>query len=94
MANDTAGPEGAAKALASARETLAKGSKFTESAEGNPTSSFAPKTQTAPETTGASYHMAHAARKGNTVKALAEQAGGENTKPREDALKALTGNSQ
>jgi hypothetical protein len=84
----TAGPEGAAAAIASAKDALAKGSKLTQSAEGNSTSSFAPKTETAPETTKAPYHMAHTARK-NSIKDLTGQAGGENTKPREDAMKAL-----
>jgi hypothetical protein len=79
-----------ANVLADAKKTLAKANSFTNSVEGNPTSSFAPKKDTAPETASAPYHMAHTARK-PSIKGLVDQAGAENTKPREDALKSLTG---
>lgn len=37
------------KILSGAKDTLAKANKFTESAEGNPTSAFAPKKTPAPK---------------------------------------------
>lgn len=81
--------------LKGAKDTLAKANNFTKSAEGTPTSSFAPKSESAPESTKSplpSYRDTYNKRKSG-VKALADQAGSENTKPREDAMKALTGGS-
>lgn len=90
MPNDpsTAGPEGAAAAVASAKEALAKGSKLTQSVEGNSTSSFAPK-EPPKEVPGISkYHVARAATKAggsSGLTGLVNQASGEDAIGRHDA---------
>lgn len=75
-------------ALASAKNTLAKANQFTQSVEGNPTSTFAPKKPTPPRVPQAhapSYNLAHQARAlasgygdvAKGLKARAVQQGGE-----------------
>lgn len=75
-------------ALKGAKETLAKANKFTQSVEGNPTSTFAPKKPEPPKVPQAkapSYSLAHQARAlvsgygdvAKGLKARAVQQGGE-----------------
>jgi len=68
--------------LAGAKKTLANASKFTQSAEGKPDSSFAPKKEMAPESEKPSYNLAakqRGVKPGGSVHDLVNQAGHEET---------------
>jgi hypothetical protein len=76
----TAGPEGASHALDAAKSALATANKHFPS----------PAKETTQTTPKVSYRAAHKAR-GGSISDLADQAGHEDTKPREDAMKSLSG---
>ena len=83
MANDPV-----ADALAGAKAQLAKGAKFTQSVEGNPTSMFAPpKTPTHIENVP-SYHIVRTARKANDAANQEAKSLGEGLKARVEQNKA------
>jgi hypothetical protein len=94
MANtpDTAGPEGAAKALAGAKDALAKGSKFTQSVEGNSTSSFAPPAPPKEVPGVSKYHVARTARSAGGSEPIGGMTGAEGKtalESHDNAMKAL-----